>query len=80
MQEKHKVGGIKLKDKPHEALAASCVLVTCRFKNIGRTEKELLAVCSFTKRQLAMVLRGVNRVICELSNRHVPVSTAKVFI
>jgi transcription initiation factor TFIIIB Brf1 subunit/transcription initiation factor TFIIB len=69
---------MKLRHRPLDALAASCIIVVCRFQNIGRTEKEILAVCSCTKKQLAVVLRGVNRVVCELSNRRVPVSTAKV--
>jgi hypothetical protein len=76
-QQAQRVGAIKLKCRPVEALAASCVLVVCRFKNIGRTEKELLAVCTCTKRHLAMVLRGVNRAIALVSKRNVPVSNAQ---
>jgi hypothetical protein len=67
-------GRKKMRYKPFEALAASCVLVVCRFKQIGRTEREVLAVCSCTKRNLALVLRGVNRSIVELSNRRIPCS------
>jgi transcription initiation factor TFIIB len=69
---------MKLRHRPREALAASCVIVVCRFQKIGRTEKEVLAVCVCTKKHLAVVLRGVTRVICELSKRRMPVSTAKV--
>jgi transcription initiation factor TFIIIB Brf1 subunit/transcription initiation factor TFIIB len=76
-KELNRAGSKKMRCRPFEALAASCVLVVCRFKKIGRTEKEILAVCSCTKRHLAIVLRGVNRVICEMSNRRVPVSCPK---
>jgi transcription initiation factor TFIIIB Brf1 subunit/transcription initiation factor TFIIB len=67
----------KMRYKPLEALAASCILVVCRLQKIGRTEKEVLAVCMCTKRHLAIVLRGVNRAIVEMCNRHVPVSNTK---
>ena len=77
-QEKNKIGGMKLLHRPREALAAACVIVVCRFKHISRTEKEILAVCSCTRKHLAVVLRGVNRVVYELSKRRVPVSTSKV--
>jgi hypothetical protein len=67
----------RLRHRPEEALAASCVLVVCRMKSIGRTEKELLAVCACTKRHLALVLRDVNRVVFELSNQRVPTSNTR---
>lgn len=76
-KEKDRKGGIKLRSHPHEALAAACILVACRFRNVGRTEKEVLAVCTCTKRQLAVVQRGLHRVICEISNRRIPTSTPK---
>jgi transcription initiation factor TFIIIB Brf1 subunit/transcription initiation factor TFIIB len=70
--------GGKIRYKPVEALAAACILIVCRFQKNGRTEREVLAVCSCTKKHLAIVLRGVNRAIVEVSKRSViPVSTTK---
>jgi transcription initiation factor TFIIIB Brf1 subunit/transcription initiation factor TFIIB len=73
----NRAGGMKMRYRPQEALAAACIIVVCKFKNIGRTEKEILAVCTCTKKTLATVLRGVNRSIVELSNRRIPPSTAR---
>jgi hypothetical protein len=67
----------KMRYRPLEALAASCVVVVCRLQNIGRTEKEILAVCSCTKKHLALVLKAVNRGIVECSKRHVPTSNTQ---
>jgi transcription initiation factor TFIIIB Brf1 subunit/transcription initiation factor TFIIB len=67
--------GNRLRYRPIEALAASCILVVCRFQKIGRTEKEVLAVCSCTRRHLAMILRNVNRGIMEICKRRVPIVT-----
>lgn len=55
--------------KPAEALVASCILVACRIKGNARTLKEILAMCSCTKKQLSKVLKGVNRVVADIMMR-----------
>jgi transcription initiation factor TFIIIB Brf1 subunit/transcription initiation factor TFIIB len=68
-KESSRVGGMKLPSKPVEALVASCILVACRIKGNARTLKEILAICSCTKKQLSKVLKGVNRVVSDIMRR-----------
>jgi transcription initiation factor TFIIB len=64
-----RAGGMRMTSKPAEALVASCILVACRIKGNARTLKEILAMCSCTKKQLSKVLKGVNRVVADIMMR-----------
>jgi transcription initiation factor TFIIIB Brf1 subunit/transcription initiation factor TFIIB len=68
-QENSRTGVMKMASKPAEALVASCVLVACRVKGNARTLKEILAMCSCTKKQFSKVLKGVNRVVGDIMMR-----------
>lgn len=60
MKEMNDKNVFRLKDRPKEALFASCVLVACRVMKIGMTERLILGVCICTRKQLCSVLRGVH--------------------
>ena len=62
--------------RPREALVASCILVAYRIQGVGRTEKEMLAICSCTKKQLSRVLKAINTLLDYTIGRIAPVSNA----
>jgi transcription initiation factor TFIIB len=66
----------RLSHRPRDALVAALVSVAYRLKSVGRTEKEILAMCSCSKKQLARVLRGVNTVVQGSIGKIVPVVNA----
>ena len=72
--EKHSKG-IKLV-KSQEALVGAVVLLACRVKNVGRTMKEILPVCSATKKDLGKAMKVVQKLVHETTGIMAPQSNA----